>query len=127
MVKSSPSKICKVEKTTSSSSTGGSSQEPDSSQGCVDVAWEDDETVIKEEAPGDGFVFPGADPEYDEFVANTFIVKKLADVEKRTFPGKNGKMETEDVCNLYVVDPLGVQRVFVIWKEKARQMHDYIT
>jgi hypothetical protein len=135
MVKSSPSKISKVEKSTSSISTGESSQEPDSSQGqehgnsqeCVDIAWEDDESVTIKKEPSDEYVTPIADAEYDAFVASTFIVLRLTDVEKRSFPGKTGNTETEDVCNVYTIDPLGKKRVFICWKEKAQQLHDYIT
>ena len=65
MVKSSPSKISKVEKSTSSISTGESSQEPGSSQGCVDIAWEDDESLSIKKEPSDEFVTPLAVPEYD--------------------------------------------------------------
>jgi hypothetical protein len=127
MVKSSPTKISKVEKSTSSISTGESSKEHGSSQGCVDITWEDDESIGIKEEPPDEFVSPGAEPEYDALVAGTFLVQRLTDVEKRSFPGKSGNTETEDVCNVYTIDPLGVKRVFICWKEKAQQMHDYIT
>ena len=127
MVKSSPSKISKVEKSTSSISTGESSQEPGSSQGCVDIAWEDDESLNIKKEPSDEFVTPVAVPEYDALVASTFIVLRLSDVEKRSFPGKTGNMETESVCNVYTIDALGTKRVFICWGEKAQQLHDYIT
>lgn len=127
MVKSSPSKISKVQKSTSSISTGDSSQEPGSSQGCVDFAWEDDESLSIKKEPSDEFDTPLAEPEYDALVTSTFIVLRLTDVEKKTFPGKNGNMESEDVCNVYTIDPTGTRRVFICWKEKAKQFHEYIT
>ena len=74
MVKSSPTKISKVEKSTSSISTGESSKEYGSSQGCVDITWEDDESIGIKEEPPDEFVSPGADsPHYIWCQTNKYL------------------------------------------------------
>jgi hypothetical protein len=108
-------------------STGESSQELSSSQECVDIAWEDDESLTIKEEPSDEVVSPLSEPEYDALVSRTFLVLRITNVEKKTFTGNNGQSETDDVCNIFTIDPLGRKRMFSCWKEKAQQMHDYIT
>lgn len=123
MVKWSPLKITKVTKSTSSMSSSDRSQERSSSQ---DITREGDESAIKEDL-SDEFDIPGAESEYDALLVSTFVVLRFSDVEKRSFPRKTSNTETEDVCNVYAIDSLGAKRVFICWKGKARQIHDYIT
>lgn len=123
MVKCTPLKITKVTKSTSSMSRSDRSQERRSSQ---DITREDDESAIKEEF-SDEFDIPGAEPKYDALLASTFVVLRFSDVEKRSFPRKYSNTETKDVCNVYAIDSLGAKRVFICWKGKAHQIHDYIT
>jgi hypothetical protein len=132
MVKSSPSKINKVEKSSSpissgpsSMSSGPSSQEHSSSQDSIDIRFDDMEDVIIKKESDDEFDVASA-PEYDMFVSSTFIVLSITPVTSMGF-GNDVPQEKQNVCNVYTVDPLGIKRAFIFWKELAQKFHDYFT
>lgn len=83
-----------------------------------------EDVIIKEEPDNEFDEFSA--PEYDAFVSSTFIVLRITAVASMGF-GKDIPQETQNVCNVYTVDPLGMKRVFIFWKDLAQKFHDYFT
>ena len=114
MVKTGTSKPSKVEKSASSKSSA------DDSQRSSDIVSEDiDEVTIKEEPSDED------DPKYDSLVNRTFIVTKYDKPNAVSFAQKSGLPKTDDVLNVYTVDPTGFKRVFIAWGENARRLYKF--
>ena len=111
MVKTGPSKPSKVEKSTSSKSSA------EDFQRSSDILWED--VTIKEEPSEED------DPKYDSLVNRTFIVTKYDKPTAVSFAQKSGLPKTDDVLNVYTVDPIGFKRVFIAWGENARRLYKF--
>ena len=155
MVKSGSSKSGKVEKSASSKSTPEAKKSTSSkltpeinvstpeldvsplndSQHSEKIVWSlDEEDSVKEDDNDDGvellhsdeeILYNNDDSAYDNDVARTFIIRDMGSVEERVVKTAHTS-KTELVLNVSIVDPIGDERVLIIWGSPAPLVAEYL-